>query len=400
MKNMVKCFGSLMVMFVMLFASSSASAQFRARTYAEQTDDQQGLQFQLIYGTVPGGQDLGRDTNGEIVYSAFDLQNYFAGQLSGEFPRIATHNWMPDVLFLQLPQNQAFYTTCGARMEQCVEAGVNLTLLGYNLPANQRPAYQPNKINHVYAEMTNPLGCGDGRAPNTMGNTSVLFLDGTPPGSLPCNSQPMVNAITTIPDYPDTASSHEFGHDLEASQPGDPYYCGVGHTLYPTGLGYGAVGCDGTVPWAWKTGVTVAQSGSNYQQRLMASAAMQPLPSDPQMPQQLPVGVLPNYGANSTLKATGPYFQTQLGILNGLKDPVRVYSLDGNGNKEYLICHTLPWNECTTSSPDSILNPTDELLFTGWTTVPYAAYDAVTGARVATFASFNGNANWAPIFAN
>lgn len=269
-----------------------------ARVTVDRTDEKPGYQVHMMYLLPFDGIDRAFDTNGTIAGSITSAMTWLATQTGGKKFRIDTYsNGQPDITFLRTRRTNAQLVAAGNFVRDRLEAEMFV-----------RDFNATNKLYLLFYEGGSTVTCGQAPVPPSLhGNVVAIYLQGTPPNSAACNTNPIATA-TQPPGYIEFIGLHEVMHALGAVPTCARNYTAIGHTSdSPMDLMYA-----GNLPWApsvldvgrddyYGTGSTTCLDVAN-------SAFFEALPSNPTPPPGWPYDNLADLGcANLNTTVPGPY---------------------------------------------------------------------------------------------
>lgn len=212
---------------------STGSAAGLARAYRDRPDDRKGSQIHFIYAVPRDGVARSIDVDGSIATSFTAAQNWLAGQTGGRRLRVDTYRGSPDITFVRLPETNAQIARHGIFSRDEIEA--LLRALGFKAPG---------KIYEVFFDGSSSV-CGSAPWPPSLpGRVPVVFLKGTPPGSIPCDANGFAGPGQPS-GYLEMDEVHEILHTLGMAPDCAPHSIKNGHVNdSPTDLMY-----QGPLPW-------------------------------------------------------------------------------------------------------------------------------------------------------
>jgi len=169
------------------------------------------------------------DTDGTIARLVEASQRWLLTQTIGRWFRYDTYQGQLDITFVQLSQTDA---SIGGRGASALTAIVQ--------ELRSRGFTAPDKLYGVVLEGGNSAFCGFGEVP---GDYFAIFLNGTPPGAPPCNSNAF-GAPSGQPNYWTFTFTHETFHTLGAVPACAPHWAGNHTNDRPDDLMYA-----GPKPW-------------------------------------------------------------------------------------------------------------------------------------------------------
>lgn len=206
------------------------------RTNSDRSDDFSGSQVHVIYAIPAGGADRKFDVSLDLPNTVGAMNNWLAAQTGGRWLRFDTVGGVLDVTLVPLPRTDAEYEAVdsGIRKRDAIEADLkNLNLL------------KPEKVYAVFYEGGNPRKCADApHPPELPGQVTVWYLQGTPPNSPPCASNPFPANQNAPPGYREFGLLHELLHTLGAVDARAPNYDNTHVNYDPRDLMYA-----GPQPW-------------------------------------------------------------------------------------------------------------------------------------------------------
>ena len=209
------------------------------RPTIDRPDEVMGPQVHVVYVLPSDGTDRHLDTLGTLGNTVGSWETWLSGQTGGRVFRLDTYQGALDITFVRLARSNATMMSYGAYVRDTVEK--DLTALGLVVSA---------KIYAVYSDGGSTFACGGGAWPPTLpGRVGALYLQGTPAGAAPCNTNPFATSSTSPPGYLEFAMIHELMHTLGFVSSGAPHFTAAGHVSdSPTDLMYA-----GSLPWTPST---------------------------------------------------------------------------------------------------------------------------------------------------
>ena len=206
------------------------------RVEIDRKDEASGNQVHVMYVLPADGVDRLLDLDGTLQNTVGSFQNWLAGQTNGRNLRMDTFEGELDITFVRLTRTDAVMANYGRFVRDTIEK--DLAQIDFN---------SPNKIYAVYYDGSHNFTCGGGAwPPDLPGLVGALYLQGTPPGATPCNSNPFASSPTTPPGYLEFAMLHEIMHVMGFIDMNAPNHTLRGHVSdSPTDLMYA-----GSLPWA------------------------------------------------------------------------------------------------------------------------------------------------------
>jgi len=216
-----------------LVGEARITAGLVARNLADQVDDLTGSQVQVLYVLPSDGVDEQLDINGTIAQSIGAAQYWLRGQTGGRELRMDTRSSALDITFIRLNRSDAALVAFGAYVRDEIEA--ELASRGY---------LEPGKIYLAYYGGGSTWACGGApRPPTLLGQVSVLYLKGTPPGAICANN--VIGGSPTVPAYWEFSALHETLHTIGIVADCAPNHTSHGHSSdSPNDLMYA-----GAQPW-------------------------------------------------------------------------------------------------------------------------------------------------------
>jgi hypothetical protein len=213
--------------------AAPASRHAVPRSTVDRADDVRGPQIHVIYAIPSDGADRALDTDGSLEASVRAWNGWLASQTGGKGGlRIDTAGGTVDVTFFRDPHPQAEIDAQESYVRDFLErdlhaAGLNAT----------------GKVYAVYYDGTSSWSCGGGAWPPELpGNVAAMYLHGTPPGGIPCDTNTL--APGGAPGYLDFGMLHELMHTLGFVATCAPHQTRAGHVPDTNDLMYG-----GDAPW-------------------------------------------------------------------------------------------------------------------------------------------------------
>lgn len=226
-----------------------------------------------MYVLPSDGVDQKLDTNGVIANGADAMERWFVSQTGGTRLRFDTFSAGLDISFFRLSRTDETIANYGAYVRDQIEA--ELKAAGFN---------HPKKIYAVYYGGSSTYSCGGGAwPPGLRGNVAAIYLNGKPPGAIPCSQNHFVAAGST-PGYWEFSMLHEILHTLGFVALCAPHETRSGHVSDdPRDLMYA-----GDQPWH----PSILDIGHDDYYRhnnpacldLAKSAFLDPTPADSQLP--------------------------------------------------------------------------------------------------------------------
>ena len=206
------------------------------RSTIDRPDDVTGPQLHVVYVLPSDGTDRHLDTDGTLGHTVGSWETWLSEQTGGRVFRLDTYQGALDITFVQLARSNATMMSYGAYVRDTIER--DLTALGLVVAP---------KLYAAYYDGGSTYACGGGAWPPALpGRVGALYLQGTPPGSVPCNATPFATSTTSAPRYLEFAMLHELLHTLGFVSTSAPHFSAAGHVNdSPTDLMY-----SGPLPWA------------------------------------------------------------------------------------------------------------------------------------------------------
>jgi len=202
-------------------AAPSRAATVVVRATNDRPDDSPDYQVHVMYVLPGDSADQNLDTNGTIANSIAAIDRWFVGQSGGAGLRFDRSQGNLDITFVRLSATDAALAGTGgsvAYVRDRVEA--ELIKLGFN---------HPKKIYAVYYGGKSSYACGGGAwPPNLRGIIAALYLNGAPPGAMPCSRNPFASA-QGAPGYWEFSILHEVLHTLGIVAECAPHHTRAGH---------------------------------------------------------------------------------------------------------------------------------------------------------------------------
>ncbi len=214
---------------------SASQLTTSSRSTTDLPDDVTGPQVHVVYVLPSDGSDRHLDTAGTLGNTVGSWETWLSGQTGGRTLRLDTYQGALDVTFAQLARSNATMTSYGAYVRDTIEK--DLTALGLIVSS---------KIYAVYYDGGSTFACGGGAWPPALpGQVAALYLQGTPPGAPPCNTNAFAGSPTSPPGYLEFAMLHELMHTLGFVSTAAPNFTAAGHVSdSPADLMYA-----GSLPW-------------------------------------------------------------------------------------------------------------------------------------------------------
>jgi len=199
-------------------ATPASSDAVSGRVFVDQLDDFGGPQIHYMYVLPADGNDERLDINGAIATSVASIQNWISSQTAGRRLRVDTFRGRVDVTFYRLRQTDAQVAASGAYVRDRIEQELKAAGLT-----------SPGKLYAVFYGGGSTYACGGGAWPPVLpGIVAAQYLKGTPPGAIPCSTNP-VGASTSQPGYEDFAMLHELLHTMGIIASCAPHFTQAGH---------------------------------------------------------------------------------------------------------------------------------------------------------------------------
>ena len=306
----------------LLAQAHGASALERA--LADRPDEITGPQVHILYVLPKDSPDQTLDTNGTIARSVAAFQTWLAGQTLGRRLRLDTYQGEPDITFVRLRRTDAEMKTHGKFIRDQIE---------YELLAS---GFTANKLYAIYYGGGHDSSCGDGAwPPKLVGNVASLYLHGTPPGFVPCDSNPLAPSVAQ-PGYFEFIILHEILHTLGIVPECAPNHTLAGHTSDdPHDLMY-----QGPLPWQ----PSVLDVGHNDYfghgrsdcLDFAQSAFLEPAAPNAKLPPRWPMIPLSSRSCalESTMASREAVTHVALRIINPTPHPLQLYWLNYQGVRQ------------------------------------------------------------------
>jgi len=220
-------------------ATVTYAAPPSSRSTTDRLDAVTGPQVHVVYVLASDGTDRHLDTEGTLRNTVGSWETWLSGQTGGRTLRLDTYQGALDITFVQLARSNATMTSYGAYVRDTIEK--DLTALGLVVSS---------KIYAVYYDGGSTFACGGGAWPPALpGRVGALYLQGTPPGAPPCNTNAFAVSPTGPPRYLEFSMIHELMHTLGFVSTAAPHFTAAGHASdSPADLMYA-----GSLPWAPST---------------------------------------------------------------------------------------------------------------------------------------------------
>jgi hypothetical protein len=201
------------------------------RATDDRPDDTGRDQIRVLYVTAADGEDLGRDTSGQICNSVRGVATWFEAR-AGVFLRLDTMDGLLDVGFVRLDATDAELRGSDPA-NQTIETGVAFVRERLELGLRARGEVVTNKLYAVFYEGTSSYSCGGGAYPPLIvGRVGAVYLRGTPGGQQPnCGDTRPWGEASLVPDYIDYAILHELVHSLGFVAAAAPHEHSSGHAF-------------------------------------------------------------------------------------------------------------------------------------------------------------------------
>lgn len=188
------------------------------RATVDRPDDTADYQIKAMYVLPSDGVDRQLDTSGAIARSVEGWERWLAGQSGGQRLRLDTYQGALDIGFFRLARTNAQMIAVGAFVRDRIQDEMNAA--GFN---------HPRKIYAVYYDGGSSYSCGGGAWPPALvGNAAAMYLQGTPPGASPCNTN-ILGTSVDAPGYLDFGMLHEIFHTLGIVATCAPHQWRAGH---------------------------------------------------------------------------------------------------------------------------------------------------------------------------
>ena len=215
--------------------SLTLTVSLPARPAADRPDDATGSQVHILYVLPSDGADRQLDVNGTLANTVGSWQTWLAGQTGGRRLRVDTFGGALDITVVRLSRTDAVMKSYGAFVRDTIEK----ELVG-------RGFTTATKLYAVYYDGGSTWACGGGAWPPALpGRVGVMYLQGTPTGAFPCNTNPFATSPTAPPGYMEFGMIHEILHTLGFVATNAPHQTLSGHLPEPNDLMYA-----GSAPWA------------------------------------------------------------------------------------------------------------------------------------------------------
>jgi hypothetical protein len=190
-----------------------------SRSTADRLDDITGPQVHIVYALPQDGVDAQLDLNGGISASLGVAQAWLRNQNGGSGFRFDTFGGELDVTFFRDSRTDATLKSFGAFVRDQLESDMRAAGL-----------LTPGKLYLVYYGGGSTFACGGAAWPPALaGQISALYLKGTPPGSIPCDSTPLATQGHAA-GYWEFSALHEVMHTLGFVPACAPHHALSGHT--------------------------------------------------------------------------------------------------------------------------------------------------------------------------
>lgn len=189
------------------------------RAFADRPDDTTGARVHVYYVLPADGADRRLDLDGSLARTVAAWNRWLAAQTGGPRLRVDTAGGALDITFARLPSTADEIAGEGIYARDRIERELReLGLVG------------GTELAAVYYDGVHHHRCGDGPlAPEWPGRVAAVYLDGRPPGQMPCNTNPLsADGVST--GYLEYLMLHEIFHGLGASAGCSPNFAGAGHT--------------------------------------------------------------------------------------------------------------------------------------------------------------------------
>jgi hypothetical protein len=197
-------------------------------------------QVHPVYAVPADGVDRRLDMDGTIERSLRAMVAWFEAASSGaQHPRLDQRlDGSVDVAFYRLVGNDSDYSSLGSQAVSAMGAEIRGS-----------PLYDARKVFLIYYEGGNNAFCGSAQSG---GHFSALYVHGTPPVGLPCDTRAFASSPTAPAAYHEWSAAHEIVHNLGFVQDCAPNYNADGrhHTANdPTDLMWSSN--PGSTPQPW-----------------------------------------------------------------------------------------------------------------------------------------------------
>lgn len=216
----------------------SRSVEITVNRFARQTrdraDDVVGPQIKVMYVLPADGVDEELDINSTLAISVEAFQRWLERETGGRRLVIDTAGGQLDIAFARLRRTDAQLVSAGAFVRDRIES--ELAGMGFRTPGKIYAVYYGGRSRHA---------CGGAFWPPTLpGRVVALYLNGTPSGAPPCNSNSFASSPNT-PGYLEFGMLHEIFHGLGMVPTCAPNHTRAGHVSDdPSDLMYA-----GDLPW-------------------------------------------------------------------------------------------------------------------------------------------------------
>lgn len=242
----------------------------RARSDRNRAADFDGYQIHSIYALPSDGTDRGLDLKGVIARAVATADRLFVRQTGGPRLRWDTHEGGLDVSFVRLRRSSAELRNAGVFIRDEIED----ELRSRDLIAGR------NVYLVFYDGDSGVATCGGAAWPPTLrGQVAALYLQGTPPGAMPCADNQFATNLDS-PGYWEFSIIHEILHTLGFVASCAPNHALEGHVSGdPSDIMYAG-------PLPWRPSTLDAGRNDYYGHRNMScldlarSVFIDPLPTD------------------------------------------------------------------------------------------------------------------------
>jgi len=257
-------------------AGSAGSACDVGRTSLDRPDDVSGYQVRVNYVLPSDGIDEELDLNGALERSISVTREWMFQQTHGRVFRFDTCEGKLDIRFLRLDRSDSDMRNEGAFLHDALERAMK-----------EAGLLSPTKLEAVFYGGDAAAHCGSAAwPPDLPGRLAAMYLKGTfHSATTPDCDTTRPGESETTPNYTDFGMLHEIFHTLGAAPECAPHHTRAGHTSdSPSDLMY-----SGEAYW---TPRVLDFGRDDYFDHgrpgcldIASSAFIEPLPSEPKLPQ-------------------------------------------------------------------------------------------------------------------
>lgn len=202
------------------------------RTLVDRPDDHGFDQIRVLYVTPADGEDLARDTSGQICNSVRAFATWFNTR-SDAYLRFDTTGGAVDIGFVRLSLTDVQMRGSDPG-NNTIETGIAFVRERIERELVARGMIAPNKAYAVYYEGSSTWACGAGAWPPLItARVAAMYLKGVPFGtSIDCGA-PAWGRPSLAPGYTDYAMLHELVHTAGFVPDAAPNEHASGHIFEP-----------------------------------------------------------------------------------------------------------------------------------------------------------------------